>query len=180
MKLLIVFILTVFPYVLNAKESNTTELNNSMTKSMPAQNSINKEHLEKTSYIDYFKSKWIEIVGLLIAFLTFFLPLYKYITQKREELRDKRFQTYHNLIQKLVQPDDDGVLMLDRQIATAYEFRNYPEYYELTERIFTDLKEQWSSDDNNTRIVKELDLTINYINNTWYKNIFRCMVSSKT
>lgn len=123
----------------------------------------------------YLKSKWIELLGLLIAFLAFFLPIYKFITQKREEQKDKRFITYHKLIKDLVEPDDKGRIMLDRQIATAYELRNFPNYFDLTKRIFTDLKSQWEKDEKNNRIVAELSMTIAYIDvkSKWYSKLWR-------
>lgn len=116
---------------------------------------------------DYIKSKWIELLGLIIAFLTVFIPLYKYFSQKREEQKDKRFITYHQLIADLVTPPDGK---LDRQIATVFELRNFPNYYELTRRIMTDLTDQWKEDPRNKRLIKELSLTLKYIEKRlkWY------------
>ena len=120
--------------------------------------------------IDYIKSKWIELLGLLIAFFAFIIPTYRYISQKREEQKDKRFRTYHQLIADLINPPNGK---LDRQIATVFELRNYPNYFELTERIITDLKEQWKSDSRNDRLIKELKLTLDYIEkkSKWYNKL---------
>jgi hypothetical protein len=116
---------------------------------------------------DYLKSKWIELIGLLIAVLAFFIPIYRYISQKREEQKDKRFQTYHQLIADLATPPDGK---LDRQIATVYELRNFPNYFELTKRIMTDLINQWTNVTNTTRLITELNLSLNYIEkmSKWY------------
>lgn len=53
--------------------------------------------------------------------------------------------------------------MLDRQIATCFELRNFPEYFEVTKRILSDLYLQWNKDDRNKRIVKEIKYTLKYI-----------------
>lgn len=60
--------------------------------------------------------------------------------------------------------------MLDRQIATCFELRNFPEYFEITKRILTDLKTQWAQDPRNKRITTEIDYTIKYIK--IYNNLF--------
>ncbi|MDZ7796380.1 MAG: hypothetical protein U5N56_04750 [Candidatus Marinimicrobia bacterium] len=130
----------------------------------------NKNEMSNESqktFKDYIKSKWIELLGLIIVILTVFIPLYKHFSQKREEQRDKRFKTYHQLIADLVTPPDRK---LDRQIATVFELRNFPKYYELTNRIMTDLTDQWKNEPQNKRLIIELSLTLNYIKKRlkWY------------
>lgn len=90
----------------------------------------------KNQTIEFIKSKWFELLGLLIVILVFFIPVYKYLSQKREEQKDKRFETYHKLVANLVNAPGG---MFDRQIATVFEFRNFPDYFELSGRILTDL-----------------------------------------
>lgn len=106
----------------------------------------------------------LKITGLIITFLGIIIPIYKFITEKNLKQKDLRFKTYHLLIKDLVEPDKEtGKIMLDRQIATCYELRNFPEYFELTRRILNDLFVQWSSDSKNERILKEIKYTIKYI-----------------
>lgn len=183
--LLTIIMLIVMPLNLSGKEMNagvhsTSDVvsvsNNTSTSTIEKNNvtnDITKQMEDENSFLDGLEDKWIELIGLLIAFLTFFLPIYRYITQKREELQNKRFVTYHELIRDLVQADEKGIMKLDRQIAIAFELRNYPTYYNLTKRLFTDLKEQWSNDPKNKRIVKELSLTIEHIenNSNWFKRL---------
>jgi len=82
----------------------------------------------------------------------------------REYLKDKRFKTYHELIDDLVneQRQPDRTIKLDRQIAIIFELRNFPSYYSVTKRILADLKNQegWK---NSKRIVKEIELTLDFI-----------------
>lgn len=141
---------------------------------------IKNKKLESTEsdndILNYIKSKWIELIGLLIAVLAFVIPIYKYLSQKREEQKDKRFQTYHQLIADLANPPGGK---LDRQIATVFELRNFPNYFELTKRIMTDLTTQWENDPDNKRLITELNLTLSYIEkkskwfNRWAYKIFR-------
>ena len=67
--------------------------------------------------------------------------------------------------------------MLDRQIATCFELRNFPEYFEITKRILSDLKVQWEQDSRNKRITVEIDHTIKYIEtyNNGYLFIFQIL-----
>lgn len=110
---------------------------------------------------------WIEVIGLLLAYFAILLPVQQYIGQRRQEERDKRFNNFHRLVKDLVETDPvTKDIKLDRQIAAAYEFRNYPEYYPITKRLLTDLKAQW---DKVPRLVTELDLTLKYIE---YKRTF--------
>lgn len=166
------------PRMIVEHETNEIVINSAFidtNKSGDENNVNNRANKSNIGIWGYLKSKWIELVGLLIAFLAFFLPIYRYIAQKREEQRDKRFVTYHKLIKDLVQPDSNGRIMLDRQIATAFEFRNFPSYFDITKRILSDLKKSWENIPENQRIVTELNLTIAYIDNEnrWYNKIFR-------
>lgn len=130
----------------------------------------------KNGNFKYIKSKWIELLGLLIAILTFFIPIYGFLSQKREEQRDKRFITYHQLIADLVDPPGNK---LDRQIATIFELRNFPNYFDLTKRIVTDLRTQWSqpprdlNDPRNSRLLTELDLALKHIEkkSKWFNKV---------
>ena len=113
----------------------------------------------------------IKLLGIFISFFGVIVPLYKFITEKNLSQRDLRFKTYHLLIKQLVEPEEGkDRIMLDRQIATCFELRNFPEYFEITKRILTDLKTQWAQDPRNKRITTEIDYTIKYIK--IYNNLF--------
>jgi hypothetical protein len=85
----------------------------------------------------------------------------------REYLKDKRFHTYHELIDELVdeQRHPDKVIKLDKQITVVFELRNFPSYYSVTKRILTDLKSLWIGQ---PRIIKEIDLTLVFISKNWF------------
>ena len=121
---------------------------------------------------------FIKLLGVIISFFGVVVPLYKFITEKNLSQRDLRFKTYHQLIKQLVEPEDGkDHIMLDRQIATCFELRNFPEYFEITKRILSDLKVQWEQDSRNKRITVEIDHTIKYIEtyNKGYLFIFQIL-----
>jgi hypothetical protein len=112
--------------------------------------------------IDFVSEHWIEISGLFLAYFGLVLPIIQYLNRRKQEERDKRFSNFHRLIKEFVEPDPvTNRLMLDRQIAVAFEFRNYPEYFDIIERLLTDLRNQWQN--THQRLLTELDLTLSYI-----------------
>jgi hypothetical protein len=88
----------------------------------------------------------------------------RYISLRKCEIQHKRFKDYHSLIKDFVQPDASAHIFLDRQIATAFEMRNFPEYYELTHRLFEGLKKQWTLQGVlDERLSEEMQRTIDHI-----------------
>ncbi len=87
----------------------------------------------------------------------------RYIDLRSQEIRQKRFEVYHSLIKDFVQPDlTTGKTRLDRQIAIAFELRNFPEYYELSLRLLQGLCESWKKEEFK-RLTDEMGVTIEYI-----------------
>jgi hypothetical protein len=118
-------------------------------------------------YFNFLSLHWLEIVGLLLAYFGIILPILQYLNQRKQEERDKRFNNFHRLVRELVEADPvTRIIMLDRQIAVTYEFRNYPEYYAITERLLSDLRNQWNGF---PRLIIETNLTLKYIE---YKRTF--------
>lgn len=89
----------------------------------------------------------------------------------REHIKDKRFKTYHELIDELVneQRQADRKIKLDRQIAIIYELRNFPRYFDVSIRILEGLKQDWD----NERILKEIELSLDYMRANWLKRFFK-------
>ena len=139
--------------------------------------------------IAYIKENWIEIVSVIFTFFCLVIPIYRYLIDKGLQNRDIRFKTYHELIKKLVQAElaetnpikvinKDNItgkeeyqviegnlyyIMQDRQIAVIFELRNFPEYFDVTNRILQALKNKWEKDINNSRIISEIRYTLTYI-----------------
>lgn len=116
------------------------------------------------SIITLIKDSLWETIGIILAYLSLIVPIRQYLNQRKLEEKDKRFTNFHRLVKEFVEPDSQtGTMKLDRQIAIAFEYRNYPEYFDLTARALEDLKKQWRSIPGTERLVTEMDLTLQYI-----------------
>ena len=116
-------------------------------------------------------------LGLLIALGAFVWPVLQYLSQKRQELRSERFETYHKLIKQLVEREEaEKPMMLDRQLAVVFELRRFNEHFEPTLRILKGLRSSWKDnygpEDKRIRLVDEMDTTILFIEtkyNRWFR-----------
>lgn len=127
--------------------------------------------------------EWIEdnlltIVGIVVAIIALIIPIYKYLFDRKLQLQDARFKIYHGLIKSLVEPElqEENVIdektgqicnkygkMVDRQVATVFELRNFPEYFEVTKRILEGLKTKWEKEHVHLSIIHEIQYTLSYI-----------------
>jgi len=114
----------------------------------------------------YFIDNWDKILGVLIAYFSLVLPIYKFLQDKRKEERNKQFENYHKLIDELVGGQSGRTIMLDRQVAIIFELRNFKEYYPVTSRILNGLKINWVNSDK--RLLEEIALTEKYIDASWF------------
>jgi hypothetical protein len=107
------------------------------------------------------------VLGLIFAALPVAWAVWRYLALKRQEMKSRRFRTYHKLVQQLVEPEDkDRTIKLDRQLAVVFELRRFPEYYEPTLRILEGLRNSWGQqhkDELHNRLFEEMDATIRYI-----------------
>ncbi len=92
----------------------------------------------------------------------------------REHVKDKRFKTYHDLIDQMVneQREADRKIKLDRQIAVIYELRNFKEYFDVSIRILKGLKEEWKDNDK-PRVIDEINLSLDYMESNWLSRLFK-------
>jgi hypothetical protein len=109
------------------------------------------------------------VLGVIIAIVPVVWGAMTYLAQKRQELRAKRFETYHLLIKRLVEREDKNLpMMLDRQLAVVFELRNFQEYYDPSLRIIKGLRDAWAGQygpkDKNKRLIEEMDATISWMN----------------
>jgi hypothetical protein len=119
--------------------------------------------------IQFFHSLWTWLdvhsgaFALIVTLATSLFLALKYLNQRSVEIRDRRFEVYHTLIQRLVEPAPGTVMKLERQVAVVYELRNFPEYYDVTFRILRGLREAWKSVHGIERLLSEIDLTLAYL-----------------
>lgn len=123
---------------------------------------------------DFMLSNWKEIFGFVITFFGVILPFFQYIHQKRLEQKDKRFQSYHKLLDDLLGTNNPS-LRLDRQVAIIFELFNFKDYHLVTLRILKGLKESWShlKGPDYKRLIDEIDLTIKEIERYQALNLIR-------
>ena len=115
--------------------------------------------------------KWLNdnagALGVLIVVVPVAWSIWAYLRLKRREIREHRFETYHKLIQQLVEREDPNLPMrLDRQIAVVYELRNFKEYFPVTLRILKGLREDWQDygpESKRNRLLQEIDESIKFI-----------------
>ncbi len=106
-------------------------------------------------------------LAILVAAIPIAWAAVRYLRLQRAVLKHRRFETYHELVKRLVQREDPNQpMMLDRQIAIVFELRNFKEYYPLTIRILAGLKNSWrdyGSEGERERLMNEIQYTIEYI-----------------
>ena len=104
-------------------------------------------------------------LSALGAAVVFIFGAYKYLSERNKSHYWKEYEVYHKVIKELVEPSSpNSEMYIDRQTAAIYELRFYPRYYSHTLRMLKGLKEKWAKVSGlSPRLLKELDLTINYI-----------------
>jgi len=91
-------------------------------------------------------------------------------------VKEWNFKNYHKLIKELNQSDTAGEpIKLYRQVAVAYELRNYPRYFSVSKRI---LQGWLDSRDEEVKkgfspLYKEMELSIEFMN----KNFLQCWLN---
>jgi len=122
------------------------------------------------SQIIEYISKNAPAITIILGGTAGITKFWQWVNIKKTEDKQRKFETYHKLIKDLVEPDKKGKEMkLDRQIAIIYELTNYKQYYPVSKRILQGLLISWKD---NKRLIDEINITLNYINNYWFFRIF--------
>lgn len=103
------------------------------------------------------------ILSLLVAVAVLAFSALRYVTVRRDELRNQRYQRYHYLLRTISSGwDAAGQLKRVSQRAYIYELRHFPEYKVLTTRLLKSLLEEWSKNgaDNDPLLKEEIAETI--------------------
>jgi hypothetical protein len=121
----------------------------------------------------YWLTSNMAALGVLGAAFAFIWSAIQFIWLRRREQQTHEFEAFHHLIKNLVSPDDNTKSMwIDRQIAVVFELKHFPRYYEVTVRILRGLREKWITEVVNTRLIEEIDLTLDYIHR-WNHNFLQ-------
>jgi hypothetical protein len=113
------------------------------------------------------------ILGAIAIYISVIQPILSYTKAQKIANKDKRFEKYHNLIDDFA--GANGTAKLDRQIAIVFELRRFPEYFPVTKRILKDWTNthEETKDDNIKRLVKEMGLTVDYIDSSYFTKQFQ-------
>jgi hypothetical protein len=91
-------------------------------------------------------NRYAGILGALVGGIPVVWSVLQYLSQKRHDLKNERFEIYHRLIKQLVEREDkEKPMMLDRQLAVVFELRRFTEYYESSLRILMGLQKGWGA-----------------------------------
>ena len=108
----------------------------------------------------------IAVIIALSSTIALVVNSFLYVKDRRNQVRQQRFENYHQLVSDLVKgrKDQKGPF-IDSQLAVIYELRNYREYREVTIRILEGLRERWSKNTDIdrldiARLIKEIDYTL--------------------
>lgn len=110
----------------------------------------------------------INDIGVIFTVLTFFSLIvsacsaFRYVSVRRDELKNQRYEKYHSLLQKISCGSDiQGQLKLVSQRAFIYELRHFPEYRSLTQRLLESLQSEWKEDpEKNAKLSFEIEDTL--------------------
>lgn len=98
------------------------------------------------------------IFSLLITLAALAASAFRYVTVRRDELRNQRYERYHYLLRTVSSGfDTTGQLKLTSQRAYIYELRHFPEYKQLTTRLLQSLLEEWKSNGSHHDAVLDIE-----------------------
>jgi hypothetical protein len=105
---------------------------------------------------------WVTVLTFLLSVVVLAFSAMRYVTVRRDELRNIRYEQYHALLLKVSRgTDGQGLLKLVSQRAFIYELRHFPEYSVLTKRLLESLLREWKEDpEKSTKLTFEIQDTI--------------------
>ncbi len=110
-------------------------------------------------------------LAILTAIIFGSFQIKQYNDIKRKELKQKRFENYNLLIDRLIDQRIEGNPSLDIQKSVFFEFRNYPEYKEISKSILEDWRKKLSDNKKEKYIsgIRIIDDTLEYLQLPIYK-----------
>ena len=102
------------------------------------------------------------VLAFLFSVAVVAFSAYRYVSLRRDELKNQRYERYHFLLRNISKgQDSEGPLKLVSQRAYIYELRHFPEYKSLTIRLLESLINEWQEDaDRSTKLNYEIQETI--------------------
>lgn len=105
------------------------------------------------------------LLGALGTAITFVWSVLQFVLVRKREQETREFDNFHRIVKELVSPDPETKsTWLDRQVAAIFELRHFPRYYEVSQRILSELRKDWENEKTGwQRLITEIDLTLEYI-----------------
>ncbi|WP_036302802.1 hypothetical protein [Methylotenera sp. L2L1] len=102
------------------------------------------------------------VLAFLFSLIVLAFSAFRYVSLRRDELKNQRYDQYHELLLKISRgTDTQGLLKLASQRAFIYELRHFPEYSSLTKRLLESLLNEWKEDtEKNVKLTFEVQDTI--------------------
>lgn len=106
------------------------------------------------------------VFAFVLSVMVLSFSAFRYVSVRRDELRNARYEKYHSLLLKISRgADSEGSLKLVSQRAFIYELRHFPEYGTLTKRLLESLLSEWNEDPKkSSKLALEIKDTIRSLN----------------
>ncbi len=111
--------------------------------------------------------KYVSLITVAGAGISFVVGLVKYIDQRNREIRTKRYELYHDLMRSIAAHGQDGheKIPLTQQIAAIYELQHFKEYAYASKPILRHLCDEIVSLKPPLVIINAIDETIRALSN---------------
>ncbi len=120
-----------------------------------------------TQFIGWPSSNGIAAISIFGAAVAFVTSTVQQVIQRRDTRNERQFQAVHRVIEWVVAREMvHGQAYVDKQAAAIFELRNFPRYYDFTERMLTRLRQKWEAllpDPAVEVLIEEIDLTLRHI-----------------
>jgi len=106
--------------------------------------------------------KYISLITVAGAGISFVIGLVKYIDQRNREERTKRFELYHDLMRRVAAHGErpDETIPLTQQVAAIYELQHFKEYAYASVPILENERNVFTERKGPALILKAIDETL--------------------
>jgi len=105
--------------------------------------------------------KYVALISLAGAGISFIAGLWKYLDQRNREERNRRFETYHDLMRTVSAFEKDGnACPLTQQMAAIYELQHFRDYAYASTPILKHLRDFYGKKAAPPELIEALDATL--------------------
>jgi hypothetical protein len=117
--------------------------------------------------------KYLSLIALAGAAISFVVGLIKYIDQRSLEQRTKRFELFHDLMRRVSAQGDkpNEGLPLSQQAAAIYELQHFPEYAYASVPILSALRQYFEQGNAHSLLLQAIDETLEFLSTKKSKRV---------